>query len=617
MRSARVSLLLTVALVAVLPGCAYLNRANQSASGVQATGISILPSLSSDARWVAFESQGAALVPGDTNFAIDVFARDNLTKQVVRVSVATDGTEANGRSDWPSISNDASRIVFTSEATNLDPGDTDPDRDVYMRDRDTDHDGIFDEPGAVSTTLLSGDVPAGSWCDVPEIFGNGGGAVYQVEQPNSTNVYSTTMFAGVFPVTRLVSAPLAGGSADGPSYEASVDVDGGVIAFTTRATNLFAGDTNGVADVAVWDGRGVPFGLPVFLGRLTAAVVPDAASGEPSVNDDGNAVAFSSAGDQPRAGRDRDLARRVRRRPANRHDHRREPQGGRYECERRRQPRPVDQRRRQPCQLHLDRDRPRPRQHVVRRRLRARPRVGPDPAREHEFHARAGKSVQRPVNDERRRQVRRVRQHCHQLRDARRERQLAGCLHVRAIVPRIDSVTRTGSASYVGAYVAPPCIKWGVNTLHVAGKGFSNDVSVGLGDGVTVLDVQATPTELVVQVDVANGSTGTRNLVVNNNGVYEPSGHASTQVCVGCVSIQRWVTAPDPISEVADPNFVIVLSNNEFTNQTSAPPYFAGTVNPSEFFYLDPNFAPFDTDITLQQTVNGTVTCAGCLHVVN
>ena len=186
-----------------------------------------------------------------------------------------------------------------------------------------------------------------------------------------------------------------------------------------------------------------------------------------------------------------------------------------------------------------------------------------------------------------------------------------------AIVPRIDGVTRTGSASYVGAYVAPPRIKWGANTLHVAGKGFSNDVSVGLGDGVTVLDVQATPTELVVQVDVANGSTGTRNLVVNNNGVYEPSGHASTQVCVGCVSIQRWVTAPDPISEVADPNFVIVLSNNEFTNQTSAPPYFAGTVNPSEFFYLDPNFAPFDTDITLQQTVNGTVTCAGCLHVVN
>ena len=533
MRSARVSLLLTVALVAVLPGCAYLNRANQSASGVQATGISILPSLSSDARWVAFESQGAALVPGDTNFAIDVFARDNLTKQVVRVSVATDGTEANGRSDWPSISNDASRIVFTSEATNLDPGDTDPDRDVYMHDRDTDHDGIFDEPGAVSTTLLSGDVPAGSWCDVPEIFGNGGGAVYQVEQPNSTNVYSTTMFAGVFPVTRLVSAPLAGGSADGPSYEASVDVDGGVIAFTTRATNLFAGDTNGVADVAVWDVRGVPFGLPVFLGRLAAAVVARRRQWRAFGERRRQRRRVLVRSDQPRAGRDRDLARRVRRRPANQHDHRREPQGGRCECERRRQPRPVDQRRRQPCQLHLDRDRPRPRQHVVRRRLRARPRVGPDPAREHDLHARAGKSVQRPVNDERRRQVRRVRQHRHQLRDARRERQLAGCLHARRDRAPHRRRDPDGKPSNVGAYVAPPRIKWGANTLHVAGKGFSHDVSVGLGDGVTVLDVQATPTELVVQVDVANGSTGTRNLVVNNNGVYEPSSHASTQVCVG------------------------------------------------------------------------------------
>ena len=61
----------------------------------------------------------------------------------------------------PSISDDGSRVVFTSEATNLDPGDTDPERDVYIRDRDTDHDGIFDEPGAVSTTLLSGDVPGG------------------------------------------------------------------------------------------------------------------------------------------------------------------------------------------------------------------------------------------------------------------------------------------------------------------------------------------------------------------------------------------------------------------------------------------------------------------------
>ena len=140
-----------------------------------------------------------------------------------------------------------------------------------------------------------------------------------------------------------------------------------------------------------------------------------------------------------------------------------------------------------------------------------------------------------------------------------------------AIVPRIDSVTRTGSATFVGAYVAAPRLKWGANTLHVAGKGFGNDVSVGLGAGVTVLDVQETPTELVVQVDVANGSTGTRDLIVNNNGVYEPSGHASTQVCFACVSIQRWVTAPDPISQIADPNFVIVLSNNEFTNQTSAP----------------------------------------------
>ena len=84
--------------------------------------------------------------------------------------MASDGSEANGRSEWPSISNDASRIAFASEATNLEAGDTNPVRDVYIHDRDTDDDGIFDEPGAVSTTLLStvGTIGAGP-SDRPQI----------------------------------------------------------------------------------------------------------------------------------------------------------------------------------------------------------------------------------------------------------------------------------------------------------------------------------------------------------------------------------------------------------------------------------------------------------------
>ena len=68
-----------------------------------------------------------------------------------RVSVSTAGVQANGASSSPSISALGRYVAFISEATNLVDGDTNGVADVFIRDRDTDADGIFDESGAVST----------------------------------------------------------------------------------------------------------------------------------------------------------------------------------------------------------------------------------------------------------------------------------------------------------------------------------------------------------------------------------------------------------------------------------------------------------------------------------
>ena len=150
------SLLLGMLLVAVLlPGCAYISRASESTTGVQGDSASWFPSISADGRWVAFQSLASNLVPGDTNDVIDVFVRDNLTKKVARVSIWDDGTQGNGHSELPSISDDGRRIVFASEATNLSSDDTNGELDIYFHDRDADNDGVFDEPGAIVTELLS------------------------------------------------------------------------------------------------------------------------------------------------------------------------------------------------------------------------------------------------------------------------------------------------------------------------------------------------------------------------------------------------------------------------------------------------------------------------------
>ena len=102
-------------------------RVSVDSTGAQANAASIeqfCPALSSDGRFVAFESDATNLVPGDTNGVADVFVRDRLTATTERVSVDSAGAQANDRSDFPAISADGSVVAFVSTATNLVPDDT-------------------------------------------------------------------------------------------------------------------------------------------------------------------------------------------------------------------------------------------------------------------------------------------------------------------------------------------------------------------------------------------------------------------------------------------------------------------------------------------------------------
>ena len=146
------------------------------------------PSLSADGRFVAFSSF-LELVPGDTNQQPDIYVHDRDADEdgvfdeagaidTVRVSVASDGTQATPYSNYFSdISADGRYVTFASDCNNLVPGDTNGRRDVFVHDRDTDGDGLFDEPGAIATRMVSvstdGSSPGNEESTVPRMSADG------------------------------------------------------------------------------------------------------------------------------------------------------------------------------------------------------------------------------------------------------------------------------------------------------------------------------------------------------------------------------------------------------------------------------------------------------------
>ena len=118
-----------------IPNPGTTTRESVSSTEEEGDRRSNAPSVSADGRYVAFESEARNLVSDDTNKKKDVFVRDRVLGTTTRISVASDGTEANGESGEPAISADGRYVVFESKASNLSPADTNKRWDIFLHDR--------------------------------------------------------------------------------------------------------------------------------------------------------------------------------------------------------------------------------------------------------------------------------------------------------------------------------------------------------------------------------------------------------------------------------------------------------------------------------------------------
>ena len=224
-------------------------RASLGHDGSQGDGDSLLPRLSANGRYLAFVSEATGLVPVDGNGLRDAFVRDLKTGAIEMVSVATDGTVSNGHSDTLSISANGRRVAFDSRGSNLHASDGQQGLDVFVRDR-----------LKRTTTLVSRDVnglAANGPSTQPALSGNGrwlaftSGATSVVagDTNGSSDVFRVRLKTGEI---ERVSISSEGAQADRNSDSPVLSRNGRYVAFSTRATNLFAGGaTDGTGSIAL------------------------------------------------------------------------------------------------------------------------------------------------------------------------------------------------------------------------------------------------------------------------------------------------------------------------------------------------------------------------------
>ena len=233
-----------------------IEQVSVASDGTQANGNSWDFSISADGQYVVFSSDADNLVPGDTNDCQDIFVYDRQTRTTERVSVANDGTQGNDRSKGPAVSADGRHVAFTSSADNLVPGDTNGLPDVFVYDRQT---------RMIERVSIASDGTQGNSVFVspygPSISADGRHVAFSSSAgnlvPGDTNGLSDVfVFDRQTRTTERVSIASDGTQGNDWSawpYRPSISADGRYVAFESEATNLVPDDTNGVEDVFVYD----------------------------------------------------------------------------------------------------------------------------------------------------------------------------------------------------------------------------------------------------------------------------------------------------------------------------------------------------------------------------
>lgn len=277
--------------VAILSTTAWTQtttRVSVDSGGSQGNSLSYDPSMSADGRYVAFSSYANNLVPGDTNGSEDVFVHDRQGGATIRVSIDPYGAQGNSLSTSPSISSDGRYVAFHSFATNLTPGDSNGDYNVFVHDLQS---GV-----TTRVSVDSGGGEGNGFSGGPSISSDGRYVTFYSFAtnlvPGDTNGTVDVLVHDIMSgATARVSVDSSGVQCNGASYDPSISGDGRYVAFVSGASNLVSGDTNGTEDIFV---RDVQSSATMRVSVNSTGAQGNAHSSAPSISSDGRYLSFYS-----------------------------------------------------------------------------------------------------------------------------------------------------------------------------------------------------------------------------------------------------------------------------------------------------------------------------------
>lgn len=258
-------------------------------------------SYSSDGTKLAFISDQIERVPDDFNRLPDIYVRDLETGKDTRVSTksSTDGkpggAETHGSVDSPNFSPDGESVVFTSNAYDIDPADSDGRFDVYVKNLKT------GKTTWLSTAEDGTNLHAGSDAARPVFSPDGKSVMFEsTEFLGYTHLYLKNIATGKLEIVSKGDPakdgdPTTAVSENLSSTFGSFSADGKFILFQSTSDNL---DRDVIFPSRYGDGhiylRNLRTGAVDVIDKNIDGGITEASSRAATMSEDGTKILFSS-----------------------------------------------------------------------------------------------------------------------------------------------------------------------------------------------------------------------------------------------------------------------------------------------------------------------------------